>query len=126
MPEVDYRGQPAVAEYAISPSSGGAYYSDYDEEYITKESYVKIKVQQGALESKYDEMADLLEDEGAKLSNIQYNEYSDRKQYTVTAKVDPRKFDSINEKLQQIGEVKDLSVSLEDVSPPSTWSSTSG
>jgi hypothetical protein len=38
----------------------------------------------------------------------------DRKQYTVTAKVDPRKFDSINEKLQQIGEVKDLSVSLED------------
>jgi hypothetical protein len=115
--ESDFRGEPATADYTIKEAytGTGAYYSDYDEEYITKESYVKIRVQEGTLESKYDEMTDLLEDEGAKLSNIQYNEYSDRKQYTVTAKVEPKKFDRINEQLQQIGEVKDLSVTLEDV-----------
>jgi Flp pilus assembly protein TadB len=57
----------------------------------------------------------MLESEGAKLSNIQYNEYDYRKQYTVTVKVNPNKFDNINEQLKSIGEVKDLSVILEDV-----------
>jgi hypothetical protein len=95
--------------------SGGDYSAYYDDEYVTKESYIELRVQEGSLESRYEEMTDLLEDEGAKLSNVRYNEYSDRKQYTVTAKVEPRRFDSINEKLQDIGEVKDLSVILEDV-----------
>jgi len=108
-------GTTQTKSYLAPAPSGADYASAYDEEYVTQESYVKIRVREGTLESKYEEMTDLLEDEGAKLSNVQYSEYTDRKQYTVTAKVEPRRFDRINEELQEIGEVKDLSVILEDV-----------
>lgn len=104
--------EPAPADYEMKASSG--YYVSEDE-YITKESFITIKVADGTLESKYNEMTDMLESEGADLNNIDFNEYEYRKQYTVTAKVDPKKFDGINEELKLLGEVKDMSVELEDV-----------
>lgn len=88
---------------------------DSGNQIITKESSMTIKVQEGTLQSKFDEMRSMLESNGAELSDIRYYELSDRRQYLVTVKVSPVKFDTINEQLRQIGEVKDISVSLEDV-----------
>ncbi|MBU0532356.1 DUF4349 domain-containing protein [Candidatus Micrarchaeota archaeon] len=95
------------ALYAPSAYGGG--------EYVTKESFIEIEVPEGTLQTKYEEMSSLLETEGAELSSIEYYEYSYRKQYSVTIKVRPAKFDEVNKLLQEIGEVKQLSVELEDV-----------
>ncbi|MBD3210476.1 DUF4349 domain-containing protein [Candidatus Micrarchaeota archaeon] len=104
--------EPRTADYGEKALAG--YYAS-ENEYITKESYISIKVTDGSLESRYGEMTDLLESEGADISNVDFKEYDFRKQYTVTAKVEPKKFDDINEDLKQLGEVKDMSVELEDV-----------
>jgi hypothetical protein len=84
-------------------------------QYITKESSITVKVKEGTLEEKFTETTTRLRSEGADVSKVYYDEYSDRKQYTMTVKVLPAKFDSINSFLKQIGEVKDMSVQLDDV-----------
>lgn len=88
---------------------------DSGSQVITKESSMTIKVQEGTLQTKFDEMRQMLSSNGAEVSNIQYYELSDRKEYRLTVKVSPTRFDSINEQLKAVGEVKDISVSLEDV-----------
>lgn len=107
---------PAAAEsydgssYALKSASGTG-----SAQYMTQESYIKLKVAQDQLESRFEQIRGNLSAEGAELTDINYNEYSDRKQYTATVKVAPSKFDRINEMLKGFGEVKDMSVSLEDV-----------
>lgn len=96
----------AVKNSDISSGVGG--------QYMTQESYVKLKVAEGMLESSFNMIKGNLT-QGAELTDINYNEYSDRKQYTATVKVAPSKFNQINEMLKGFGEVKDMSVSLEDV-----------
>jgi hypothetical protein len=86
-----------------------------DEQYIAKAGYIVIKVPEGTLEGRFEELRERLRSEGAEISNINYNEYGERKQYIMTIKVLPAKFDSINEMVKESGEVKDLSVQLEDV-----------
>lgn len=109
--ESDFYGGIETEEYrtAMAPSS----YADAD--YVIQESTITIKVAEGTLQSKFEEMDDMLRYRGAEVSDIRYNEYATRKQYTVTIRVAPTKFDTINDLLQEIGEVKDMSVQLEDV-----------
>jgi hypothetical protein len=92
-----------------------ATYSLKSADYMTKESYIKLKVGQDMLESKFARIKGNLSLQGAELADINYNEYTDRKEYSATVKVAPAKFDSINEMLKGFGEVKDMSVTLEDV-----------
>ncbi|MFH1520248.1 MAG: DUF4349 domain-containing protein [Candidatus Micrarchaeota archaeon] len=99
---------PAAPSYLPSTSSSS-------KSYITKEGSIKLKVPDGTLETKYEELKASLMAEGATFSDINYYEYSDRKQYTITMKVLPSKFDSINNMLKEAGELKDMSVQLEDV-----------
>ncbi len=100
---------------ALSPTAPSADYSGTGAQYVTKAGSISIKVPEGTLQTKFESMKESLRTEGAVTSNIVYNEYTNRKQYTMTVKVAPSKFESINAMLQQIGEVKDLSVTLEDV-----------
>ncbi|VVC02746.1 Uncharacterised protein [Candidatus Bilamarchaeum dharawalense] len=101
-------------ESALSPaySLGGTTNSVT---YVTKEGSMSVKVPEGTLETKFTELKNKLVDEGATFSDIRYNEYSDKKQYTLTLKVLPAKFESINSLIKETGEVKDMSVQLEDV-----------
>lgn len=103
----DYLTPSATAPTASSEAVGGQ---------VIQEGSITIKVAEGTLQSKFDEMNSMLESNGADLSNIRYYEYTDRKAYTVTVKVSPTRFNSINEQLKNIGDVKDMSVNLEDVS----------
>lgn len=84
-------------------------------QYVTKESDITILVPMGTLEAKFNSTKALLTDAGAQISGATYNEYSDRKEYVLTVKIPPAKFDAINEQLKSVGEVKGMSVSLEDV-----------
>lgn len=74
-----------------------------------------MHVDQGTLESKFADLKTSLASSGAQTSDITYSEAGDRKQYTLTVKVQPSKFNSMMTALQTIGEVKDMSVNLEDV-----------
>ncbi len=102
----------SAAPSAPVPEAGGQTASS---QYVTKAGSITLKVPEGTLESKFTEMKDKLGTEGADMSDITYNEYGTRKQYTLTVKVAPAKFESISAMLQQLGEVKDMSVQLEDV-----------
>ncbi len=88
--------------------------ASYGGEYVTKESYIKVKVS-GELDDQFEKLKDQLSSDSAKVSDINYNEYGDQIQYSVTIKVLPSKFDSTIDMIKEYGEVKDLSVSLEDV-----------
>jgi hypothetical protein len=104
-----------VSKEALAPTYSAS--GDYSgsSQYVTKEGSISIKVQEGTLSDKYDDMKSKLSAQGAETSDIRYTEYGNRKQYTMTIKVAPSKFESINEMLKGIGEVKDISVQLEDV-----------
>lgn len=93
----------------------GAPASAADAQYVTKESDITIRVSEGTLQAKFNATRNMLRDSGAQLSGVNYNEYGDRKEYRMTVKVPPAKFDSINDQLKAVGEVKDMSVTLEDV-----------
>ena len=82
---------------------------------LTQESDISIKVPTGTLEEKYNATKALLRDAGAQTSGATYDEFSDRKEYTLTVKIPPAKFDVVNEQLKGIGEVTSMSVNLEDV-----------
>ncbi len=102
-----YDGSAYAVKNSLQYSSGA--------QYMTQESYIKLKVAEGNLESGFAMIKGNLTLQGAELTDIDYSEYSDRKQYTATVKVAPSKFNQINEMLKGFGEVKDMSVSLEDV-----------
>ena len=107
-------GMGVVRESLAPSASPSADYSSSNQ-YVTKEGSISIKVLEGTLAEKFDDMKAMLSAQGAETSDIRYTEYGNRKQYTMTVKVAPSKFDSINEMLKGIGEVKDISVQLEDV-----------
>lgn len=104
-----------ISKEALSPAYPAP--ADYSSstQYVTKEGSITLKVAEGALQEKFDDMKSKLAAQGAQTSNIRYSEYGDRKQYAMTVKVSPSKFESVSEMLKTIGEVKDISVSLEDV-----------
>src|SRR5512143_1320709 len=92
---------------AVAPSAaypGGA---------VTQEGHITIRVPEGTLQQRFDEIKSKLATQSAQTSDISYSEFSDRKQYTVTVKVPPSRFDSINEMLKGEGEVKDMAVQLQ-------------
>lgn len=84
-------------------------------QYVARESDITIRVAEGTLQSKFGSAKTMLLNNGAELSGVTYYEYSDRKEYRLTVRVPPAKFDAINEQLKAVGEVKDMSVVLEDV-----------
>lgn len=84
-------------------------------QYIAQSGSITVKVNDGELQSRYDELSADLKAEGAVIGDVYYSETGDRDQYTVTVKVAPAKFDAMMSSLKQIGEVTDMSVSLEDV-----------
>ncbi len=91
---------------AYSGGSGGA---------VAQAGQITIRVPEGTLEQKFSDIKDKLASESAQTSDVSYTEYSDRKQYSITVKVPPSRFDEINGMLKDIGEVKGMSVQLEDV-----------
>ncbi|MCI0504409.1 DUF4349 domain-containing protein [Candidatus Micrarchaeota archaeon] len=110
-------GGTGTSREALAPAYNAVDYGQQasDGTYVTKEGSITLKVPEGTLQAKFETLKDDLRAQGADTSNIVYNEYSNRKQYTLTVLVPPSKFESISAMLQQAGEVKDMSVRLEDV-----------
>lgn len=94
----------------LAPSAGGQ-----AGQYVEKQGYISLRVPEGTLQSKYEGLRETLKDEGALLSDVNYNEVGDRKQYSFVIKIVPAKFDTVMKDIQDYGEVKDISVQLQDV-----------
>ncbi|MFH1785570.1 MAG: DUF4349 domain-containing protein [Candidatus Micrarchaeota archaeon] len=118
LPQSDYEDDYVGSSYAkgsalsAAPMLSGVSSSGT---YVTKEGSITLKISEGMLESKFESVRDELTSEGATFSNIDYNEYSTKKQYTLTMKIIPSKFDSVFDMLKEYGEVKYVSVDLDDV-----------
>ena len=112
MMEPAYRQSGMAMEAPAAYYDGGSYAED---NYVIKEGSITLKVSEGTLEAKIEELKENLEYEGAKITDINYYEYGERLQYMLTVKVPPNRFESINDMLKYVGEVKSMSVNLEDV-----------
>lgn len=107
------------AGVAYAPSADYAYeggYSTGTQNMVIKEGSVRVQVEQGTLEEKKSRLSDLIRENGATTSYVGYNEYTTETQYWVTIKISPNKFDSFTESLKELGEIKQIDTSLEDVS----------
>ncbi len=114
------KGETAVSYPGMAPSADAGYYyeggaSTGTENMVIKEGSVVVKVEQGTLEDKKTRLTDLIRENGATTSYVGYNEYSTETQYWVTIKIAPNKFDSFTESLKDLGEIKSIDSSLEDV-----------
>ena len=110
--------EPVYRQSGMAVDAPAAYPADSSyvgENYVIKEGSITLKVPEGTLESKVEDLKGDLVYQGAEITDIRYNEYGDRLQYTLTVKVPPAKFESINDMLKEAGEVKGMSVNLEDV-----------
>jgi hypothetical protein len=104
-----------VAPSMLPAPAQSASASERSGQLVTRESDITIKVPTGTLEAKFNSAKVLLADAGAQTSGLTYSELSDRKEYTLTVKIPPSKFDAVNQQLKSIGEVMGISVNLEDV-----------
>jgi hypothetical protein len=106
---------PEMAPSADADYAYEAGYSTGTQNMVIKEGSVVVKVEQGTLEEKKTRLTDLIKENGATTSYVGYNEYSTETQYWVTIKISPNKFDSFTESLKDLGEIKSIDTSLEDV-----------
>ena len=112
--EQDFTGGTGSSRGGISaPEAPPADYSGGG--IIAKSGSISLKVPEGTLQGRFDSLRSALEDQGAQLGDVTYTEYGDRKQYSVTIRVLPSKFEQVMDSLKAMGEVKDISVRLEDV-----------
>ncbi|MEM4272351.1 MAG: DUF4349 domain-containing protein [Candidatus Bilamarchaeaceae archaeon] len=103
---------------SYAPSVDYAYeeaYSAGTKTMVIKEGSVRVKVEQGTLEEKKSRLSDLIRENGAEVAYVGYNEYSTETQYWGTLKIAPGKFDAFMESLKELGEIKSIDTSLEDV-----------
>jgi len=85
------------------------------DQYVTKESSIRVKVPEGTLETRFEALKADLSARGAKTGDVRYYEYGDRREYVLTVRVSPAKFDSINDLLKETGEIKEMTVNVDDV-----------
>ncbi|MFN7991646.1 MAG: DUF4349 domain-containing protein [Candidatus Micrarchaeia archaeon] len=100
----------SAMEKAVAPDSGAG-----GAQVIAKAGQITVKVPEGALEERFQAAKDQLRSQGAEIGNVAYTEYGDRKQYSLTIMIVPSKFEQVQAMLQKIGEVKDMSVQIEDI-----------
>jgi hypothetical protein len=89
---------------------------EYDEDSkIIKSGSINIEVQSNTIESKYDELISKLNSKNVEIVDLQYNEYTSEKRYTLTIKVSPNEFDSIISEVKTLGDIKSANTNIEDV-----------
>jgi len=109
---------PMMAEAAMDYGGYG-----YDDEYayaseqqmVIKQGSATIKVETGTLDEKKNQLNTIMDQYNAETSSVWFNEYSTEKQYAVTLKIAPTKFDSFMESLSALGEIKSIDASSDDV-----------
>ncbi len=105
---------PSAIESFSAPSNDNGE-SISKEKVIVKEGGMRVKVQEGQLEGKLNDLKGILRNGDADTSSIVFNEYNDQKTYTITAKIAPTKFEATIEQIKKLGEVKSIDSSVEDV-----------
>jgi len=80
-----------------------------------KSGSINIEVQSNTIESKYDELISKLNSKNVEIVDLQYNEYTSEKRYTLTIKVSPNEFDSIISEVKTLGDIKSANTNIEDV-----------
>ena len=89
---------------------------DYPEDSkIIKTGFINIEVPSNTIESKYTELINKLNSKKVEIVNLQYDEYTYEKRYTLTVKVLPNEFDSIINDVKNLGNIKSANTNIEDV-----------
>lgn len=82
---------------------------------IIKTGSISIEVQSNTIEPKYEELIGKLKSKNVEIVNLQYDEYTYEKRYTLTIKVLPNEFDSIVNDVKTVGTIKSANTNIEDV-----------
>lgn len=107
--EVAYAPAYEPALYPAAPS--------YTDALQIKEATIRIQLERGQLEDKFKEARGLLNNRGAEIVSIFYdeNEYTGQKTYAIAFRILPAQFDETLEELKSLGEVQDINIDVEDV-----------
>ncbi|MDD2655495.1 MAG: DUF4349 domain-containing protein [Candidatus ainarchaeum sp.] len=109
---------------APAPAYADAAYDSYAEEsasYATQDRMIiqtgslSLKVPEGTLEQKITSVRGFVSTVGGTYTGVSYYETDSDKNYYLTVKVPPARFDEFVNKLKTIGEIKAIDTSLEDV-----------
>lgn len=107
-----------TASYAPAPAMDyGGTYDSYAEEnrMVIQEGSLSLKVPEGTLEEKLAAVKGYVSEARGTYTGLSYYEYDTTKNYYLTVRVPPAKFDEFVSKLRTIGEIKSIDTSLEDV-----------
>ncbi|MFA5412552.1 MAG: DUF4349 domain-containing protein [Candidatus Micrarchaeia archaeon] len=100
---------PAYEESAYDSSYGG------ESRVVIQTGSLSLKVPEGTLEQKITSVRGFVSTVGGAYTGISYYETESDKNYYLTVKVPPTRFDEFVNKLKTIGEIKSMDTSLEDV-----------
>ncbi|NYZ76999.1 DUF4349 domain-containing protein, partial [Candidatus Micrarchaeota archaeon] len=74
-----------------------------------------LVVPEGTLEDKLGEVRGIIIYEGAEITGMDYYESQSSKTYSITMRIDPKRFDGFAEKLKGIGTIESMNTDLTDV-----------
>ncbi|MEW5996331.1 MAG: DUF4349 domain-containing protein [Candidatus Micrarchaeota archaeon] len=107
-----------VAGRIVSGAPSALYeagFSPEENRMVIQTGSLSLKVQEGTLEEKVAAVRGFVSDVRGTYSGISYYETDADKNYYLTVKVPPSRFDEFVNKLKTIGEIKSIDTSLEDV-----------
>ncbi len=100
----------AMVDYG-SPSAS----SSSKAQMVIREGSIQLEVPEGTLEEKKDELSSLVSQYRGEITYVSFQEYSYGKTYSMTLKISPNNFDSFTGSLSNLGEIKSMDTTLEDV-----------
>jgi hypothetical protein len=82
---------------------------------VIREGSIELDVPEGTLEDKKEELTSLISQYRGEITYMSFQEYSYEKTYSITAKISPNDFDRFTSDLSELGELKSMDTTLEDV-----------
>jgi len=101
-----------------APGEGGVVpdrYQDASGRMVIKTGSAEVLVPTGALEDRYAQLKGIVNASGGYVYGTQYGENENQKYYYVTVKVPPTAFESLQQSLSAVGDLKSLNTDTSDV-----------
>jgi hypothetical protein len=106
---------PMMAGEAMMDYGTGASSSSSQSKMVIQEGSIQLEVPEGTLEEKKGELSSLVSQYQGEVTYMSFQEYSYGKTYSMTVKISPNRFDDFTSTLSNLGEIKSMDTTLEDV-----------
>lgn len=110
----EYSASPMMAPSEDFLSAGGSA-SSSKAQVVIREGSIELDVPEGTLEEKKEELTSLISQYRGDITYMSFYEYSYAKTYSLTIKISPDDFDSFTSDISELGDIKSMDTTIEDV-----------